>query len=89
VRLDAKSLVRLMYQVFTLSSPGIDSQKLLNLRTKYVQCLAAHSMYTVAFAYENKQNTREIAADGHAFVIDYERDHSPRFQTRDSQQCRK
>jgi hypothetical protein len=31
--------VRLVYQIFTLSSPGIDSQKLLNLRTKYVQCL--------------------------------------------------
>jgi hypothetical protein len=37
-----RTIEMLVYQMFTLSSPGIDSQKLLNLRTKNVQWLAAH-----------------------------------------------
>jgi hypothetical protein len=38
-----KSVI-LVYQIFTLSSPGIGSQKFQNLSTKYVQCLAAHNV---------------------------------------------
>jgi hypothetical protein len=70
----------LVYQIFTLSSPGIDSQKLLNLRTKNVQWLAAHMCVKSCFAYEKKQNTWEITTDGHVFVIDYEGDFSRRLK---------
>jgi hypothetical protein len=50
-----KGFVRLVYQIFTLSSPGIDSEQLLNLGTKHVQCLAAKRCATIVFAYENAQ----------------------------------
>jgi hypothetical protein len=65
---------------FILSFQGIDFQKLLILHTKYVQCLAEHSVLKGSFAYGKKQNTREFKADGHAFVMDYEVDFSTRFK---------
>lgn len=47
-----QSFLRLRYQVFTLSSPGINPKKLLNLHNKYVECLAGRTGWNSCYCLQ-------------------------------------